>query len=59
MLRVYEDTRRKTSAEGMAKLGLDVIKIKSFSSRSKVGSETRAGRSVPGPIHSKPSLKKL
>jgi len=43
----------------MSKLGLDVIKIKSFSSKAKVTGQARAGLSIQAPIHSKPSINKL
>ena len=41
----------------MTKIGLDIMKIKSFSSRKE---EVKKGNSLPGPIiHSKKSLRKI
>lgn len=46
LLRAYDENRKRSSAEGMNRLGLDIIKIKSFSS-SNTQKLTRSSDSAP------------
>lgn len=46
LLRAYDENRKRSSAEGMNRLGLDIIKIKSFSN-SNTQKLTRSSDSAP------------
>jgi hypothetical protein len=46
LLRAYDENRKRSSAEGMNRLGLDIIKIKSFST-SNTQKLTRSSDSAP------------
>lgn len=62
LLRAYDETRKKNSSECMTRIGLDIIKIKSFSKNNDndMSSKDTKGNSFPTPaIHSKKSLRRL
>lgn len=47
LLRAYDENRKRSSAEGMNRLGLDIIKIKSFSNSNNDHKFVHSSESVP------------